>query len=245
VWRFSRVAAKQGGDWQLSTSAPSGGNRANGSPRRAVSTGQETPRTAARHLGCPLTILSRYHVRPSPSGDHSVPARPGQAERWAMLLRVSPRLVSDSGSHMERGLAWTPAFRLRQNRRGGYTDRSSSDPRGNVRDGGPPSGGAPPACEVSGTSGAADCERPCAVACVGFTSRTGRNRSAEPIDKLASEVGDSMANTIPRTYENKVNAGAFCPGRRRPIRPDWHLRRDRIACATVRDEEKRSMEHAE
>jgi hypothetical protein len=56
------------------------------------------------------------------------------------------------------------------------TDKSSSDPRGNVRDGGPPSDGPPPPGKASGMgdSGAVDWELPWGVPDDGLTARTAR-----------------------------------------------------------------------
>lgn len=122
------------------------------------------------------------------------------------------------------------AIRPLGNGRRRHTDRSSNEPRGSDREGGLPSGGAPPDGKVSGTAGGEPdgCERPDAGPGVGFTSRTGRSQSV-PIDRPASEVGDNMANTMPGKAENLVNARAFCPGNPPPIRSDWQLCHGSIA----------------
>jgi hypothetical protein len=82
------------------------------------------------------------------------------------------------------------------------TERSSIDPRGNVRDGGLPSVWPPPFGNISGVgdNGETDCDappdRPVDVAWNGATARTGRTHSGVT-DKLASEVGDNMMTTMP------------------------------------------------
>ena len=78
------------------------------------------------------------------------------------------------------------------------TDRSSIDPRGSERDGGPPSLWPPPLGNISGMgeSGADNCEVPWDVAWGGLTARTGRTHSGVT-DRPAREVGDNMVDTMP------------------------------------------------
>jgi hypothetical protein len=82
------------------------------------------------------------------------------------------------------------------------TDISSNDPRGSVRDVGSPPGG-----ETIGMAekGETCWDDPGDVGAVGLIARTGRIQSA-PIERLESEGGDSMTDTMTLIDENQVNA---------------------------------------